>query len=429
MANIVVIGAGLGGLPAAYELHKLLGKDHKITVVSKAPKFIFTPSLPWVALGLSLLDKIQFDLAPVLEKQGITFISQAASYIAPVNQTVVTKDSQVLPYDHLVIATGPALNFAAVPGLGPEEGYTHSICTGPHALESAKAWEAFLQDPGPLIVGAAPGASCFGPAYEFAFLVDHELKKRKLRKKVDITFVTPEPYIGHMGIGGMANSRRLMEDAFSERGIKWLANAAIQEVTPTEIKMVGGQTLPYKYAMVMPSFLGPEVVRHSPDMGNAKGFVPVDKVWQHPQYPNIHPVGVITALAPVEETPIPVGTPKTGQMNESMALAVAHNIAVDLGVLKGKKVTPTLSAICFADMGDQGIAFLADPVIPPRNKSYAVKGRWVHWVKMAFEHYFLQKMRAGVALPFYEELSLKVLGMEMTEALPEEKTELQEVKP
>jgi sulfide:quinone oxidoreductase len=46
MANIVVIGAGLGGLPAAYELHKLLGKDHNITVVSKAPKFVFTPSLP-----------------------------------------------------------------------------------------------------------------------------------------------------------------------------------------------------------------------------------------------------------------------------------------------------------------------------------------------------------------------------------------------
>jgi len=418
MAHIVVIGAGLGGLPCAYELRKLLGKDHKITIVSSMSKFTFTPSLPWVALGLSPLDNIQFDLSPRLKKLSITFVQQTGFEINPVTHTVTLKEDQILNYDYLVVATGPALNFAAVPGLGPEKGYTHSICTGSHALQCAKAWDTFLRNPGPIVVGAAPGASCFGPVYEFAFLVDHELKKRKLRKYVDIHFVTPEPYIGHLGIGGMANSRRLLEDAFSERGIKWMTNAAIAEVTPTEVKLACGQALFYKYAMVMPSFLGTQIVRNSPNVGNTKGFIPVNQIWHHPLYPNIHPVGVITALAPVEETPIPIGTPKTGQMNESMAFTVAHNIAVDLGVIKGKKASPSLSAICFADMGNTGIAFLADPVIPPRNKSIAIEGRWVHWVKMAFERYFLMKMRLGIAMPFFEEFSLNILGVTLKESSP-----------
>lgn len=429
MAHVVVIGAGLGGLPCAYELKKFLGKGHKITVVSSIPKFTFTPSLPWVALGLSPLDKIQFDLSPVFKKLGIAFVDQAALQIDPVAQTVITKDNQVLNYDHLVIATGPALNFAAVRGLGPENGYTHSICTGSHALKCATAWDTFLKNPGPIVIGAAPGASCFGPAYEFAFLVDYELKKRKLRKHADIHFVTPEPYIGHLGIGGMANSRRFMEDAFNERGIKWITNGAIAEVTPTEVKLACGQTLFYRYAMVMPSFLGTQVVRNSPNLGNAKGFIPVNKIWHHPQYPNIHSVGVITALDPVEKTPIPVGTPKTGQMNESMALTVAHNIAMDLGAIKGEKASPALSAICFADMGNTGMAFLADPVIPPRNKGFAIEGRWVHWAKMAFEYYFLMKMRSGIAMPFYEEFSLKFLGITFKESNLDVFNKLQETNP
>lgn len=414
MAHVVVIGSGLGGLPCAYELKELLSKGHEITVVSSVPKFTFTPSLPWVALGLSSLEEIQLDLSPVLKKQGIAFVDQAALKIDPVAQIVVTKD-QILHYDHLVLATGPSLNCETIPGLGPDKGYTHSICTGPHALKCATAWKEFLKNPGPVVIGAAPGASCFGPMYEFAFLADRELKKLKLRKYVDIYVITPEPYMGHLGIGGMANSQRYMEDAFNERGIKWIANAAIAEITPTEVRLSDGQALSHRFAMVMPSFLGTEVIRNSP-LGNAKGFVPVNEVWQHPQYPNVHSVGVITALDPVEKTPIPVGTPKTGQMNESMAITVAHNIAIDLGDIKGEKASPALSAICFADIGDTGMLFLAEPVIPPRNQGFVKKGRWVRWAKIAFERYFLMKMRWGIAMPFFEESILKLLGITFMES-------------
>ena len=51
MAHIVIMGAGIGGMPAAYELRALLPKEHRITVVNATDTFQFTPSNPWVAVG------------------------------------------------------------------------------------------------------------------------------------------------------------------------------------------------------------------------------------------------------------------------------------------------------------------------------------------------------------------------------------------
>src|SRR3546814_20846180 len=66
-----------------------------------------------------------------------------------------------------------------VPGLGPETGFTQSVCTTRHASAAYDAYLAFLENPGPVIVGAAAGASCFGPAYEFVMILDRDLRKRK----------------------------------------------------------------------------------------------------------------------------------------------------------------------------------------------------------------------------------------------------------
>jgi sulfide:quinone oxidoreductase len=57
------------------------------------------------------------------------------------------------------------------------------------------------------VVGAVQGASCFGPAYEFAMIMDTDLRRRKIRDKVPMTFVTAEPYIGHLGLGGVGDSK------------------------------------------------------------------------------------------------------------------------------------------------------------------------------------------------------------------------------
>ncbi len=419
MANIVLIGAGLGGLPTAYELRQILPREHQITLISPGAKFTFIPSLPWVALGLVPLSRLQVDLGSVLSRRGIQWLSGSVTRLDPKQQQVWVGE-QTITYDYLVIATGADLDLESVPGLGPEHGYTQSVCTPHHAELAWQAWQRFLEQPGELVVGAVPGASCFGPLYEFALLADFVLRQKGLR--VPITIVTPEPYAGHLGIGGMANSAQLVTRLLWERQINLIDNVAITAITPQTVVLASGESLPFKFAMVLPPFRGPQFVRQTPDLGDHQGFIPVLNTYQHPQYANIYSVGVVTQLAPPEPTPIPIGVPKTGQMTEAMGLAVAHNLAYTLGEIQAPPVQPTLEAVCFADFGNTGILFVAAPVIVPageRHRTLALRGPWVGLLKTGFERYFLWKMSLGLGVPWFERWALRGLGLTLTRPLPQ----------
>jgi len=88
-----------------------------------------------------------------------------------------------------------------------------------------------MESPGPIVVGSAQMVSCFGPSYELAFEMDAELRRMKMRHKVPIIYLTSEPYLGHMGVGGLGNSKRFFEDEFADRDIKSITSQAIEEVT------------------------------------------------------------------------------------------------------------------------------------------------------------------------------------------------------
>lgn len=419
MTHIVVLGAGLGGVPMALEMRQQARREDRVTVVSDRGTFDFTPSNPWVGVGWRKPDDIRVPLAPVFEKRHIDFIEGAATKLDPRTKTLTIDGHGELAYDYLVIATGPKLNFAAVPGLGPHGGHTHSVCTTPHAHEAFEAWERFVENPGPIIVGAAQGASCFGPAYEYAFILDTELRKRKLRDRVPMTFVTSEPYVGHLGLDGVGDTKGLLESELRDRHIKFITSARITEVkagsmTVEEVGPDGAvrasHELPHAYSMILPSFKGIDALQGLDGLVNEGGFVLVDKTQQNKAFPEIFSVGVCVAIPPVETYAVPVGVPKTGFMIESMVRATAHNIRA---LIDGK--TPdheaTWNALCLADFGDGGAAFVAIPQIPPRNVNWAAQGRWVHLAKVAFEKYFISKMRSGVSEPFYERIVLDMLGI------------------
>jgi sulfide:quinone oxidoreductase len=421
MARIVVIGAGIGGLPTSYELRRILPPEHQITLISNTPKFTFIPSLPWVGLGLKPLEHIQLDVEKLVKNRGIEWVLGGVSQILPELKQVTAGD-RVISYDYAVIATGAELALDVVPGLQAEAGYVQSVCNPSHALKAAAAWQEFLKNPGDLVVGAIPGAGCFGPAYEFALLADWLLRRYRLRDKVSISFVTPEPYVGHLGISGMANSPELVTKLLQQRNIQVFENAAISQIEREKIYLADGSKLAYSYAMLLPPFRGARFLREAPYLSDKNGFLPVLPTYQHPQFPSIYSVGVTTQLKSPETTPIPIGVPKTGQMTEAMGMAVAHNIAVQLGVISAPLVTPTLEALCLADFGDTGIAFLADQVLPnpitgKRRRAVAMEGRWVSWSKTAFEKFFLTKMRCGVAVPWFEHWVLQVLGLSLVQPL------------
>ena len=422
MAHIVVLGAGIGGMPAAYELRAALDRRHRITVVNALDHFQFVPSNPSLAVGWRDRESITFPIKPSLDKKGIGFVAQRVQRIDALGDALELADGSRPPYDYLVVTTGPKLAFDEVPGAGPE-GHTQSICTVGHAQQAHEAYRRFIADPGPAIIGAMPGASCFGPAYEFAFIFSKDLQSRRLRHKVPITFVTSEPYIGHLGLGGVGDSKSMLESELRNRDIKWITNARTTRVedgrmSVTELDEAGGvkkeHELPFAFSMMLPAFKGVDAVAGVEGLCNPRGFVLVDEHQRSRAYRNIFAAGVCIAIPPVEATPVPTGAPKTGYMIETMVTAIVRNIADELA---GRPVTHkgSWNAICLADMGDTGAAFVALPQVPPRNVNWFRKGKWVHLAKIAYEKYFLYKMKTGSSEPVYEKHVLKLLGIERLE--------------
>jgi sulfide:quinone oxidoreductase len=422
MAHIVIVGAGTGGMPAAYELRDALDRSHRITVVNALEDFQFVPSNPWVAVGWRDREAVSFPIRPRLEKKGIEFVAQRVQRIDAPGNALELADGTRLDYNYLVLTTGPKLAFDDVPGAGPDA-HTLSICTFEHANDAWARYQEFIKQPGPAIIGAMPGASCFGPAYEFAFIFNKDLQRRKLRHKVPLTFVTSEPYIGHLGLGGVGDSKSMLESELRGIDAKWITNAKVTRVEAgkmfvTELDDAGQvkkeHELPFAYSMMLPAFKGVDPVAQVEGLCNPRGFVLIDEHQRSKKYRNIFAAGVCVAIPPVEATPVPTGAPKTGYMIETMVTAIVRNIAADIS---GQPATAkaTWNAICLADMGDTGAAFVALPQIPPRNVNWFKKGKWVHFAKIAFEKYFIHKMKTGSSEPVYEKVVLKALGIERLE--------------
>ena len=418
MAHIVILGAGTGGMTCAYEMREKVRPWDKVTVISDSPNFHFAPSNPWIAVNWRTREDIEIPLAPYFERNGIDLITIPAKRVHPKKDQIELTNGQIVDYDFLVIATGPKLAFDEVEGMGPGKN-THSVCHIDHAVEAGKAWNQFIGDPGPIIVGAAQGTSCFVPAYEFAMIMDTDLRKRKIRDQVPIAFVTAEPYIGHFGLGGVGDSRGLMEAALRERQIKWICNAIITRVEPekmfvTELDDMGNvkkeHELPFKHSMILPAFKGVDAVSDIENLTDQRGFILIDAYQRNPEYDNIYAVGVCVNIPPVESTPVPTGAPKTGYMLESMVSATVYNICAMLnGDAPDHKAS--WNAICLADFGDTGAAFVALPQNPPRNVNWCREGKWARLAKIAFEKYFLRKMKKGTTEPIYEKYVLNVLGI------------------
>src|SRR5512147_1969549 len=300
-------------MPMAYEMKSALRAEDRVTVVGNGPTFHFVPSNPWVAVGWRKRSDIEFPVAPPLAKRGIAFEPAGAKRVHPADRRVELNDGRFVDYDYLVIATGPKLAFDEVEGLGPL-GHTQSICHVDHAVKAGEAWQAFVKEPGPVVVGAVQGASCFGPAYEFAFIMDTDLRRRRLRDRVPMTFVTAEPYIGHLGLGGVGDSKTLLESAMREKHIKWITNAKVTKVEAGQMyvtehdeegKPKKEHVLPFKHSMMLPAFKGIDAVLGIEGLVNPRGFVLIDEFQRNPKFQNVYAVGVCVAIPPVEATPVP----------------------------------------------------------------------------------------------------------------------------
>jgi sulfide:quinone oxidoreductase len=392
--KVLVLGGNFAGLTAAITLRRELGDDVDVTLLSKSSRFVFYPSLIWLPFGKRTSRDISVPIGRMLEARGIHFVHAEAETIDPASRTVTTS-AGTHDYDYLVVATGYVNDFDVVPGLGPG-GNAFAITALDAAVDAAEGWARFVNEPGPVVVAATQGAACFGAAYEFAFNMAYQLKRHGLQRRAPLHYVTAEPFPGHFGIGGLAGGERMLELFFKMTGVQTVFDVAVEEVLPGELRLADGRAFPFRYAMVVPPFLGAEVVRRS-GLGNPRGFIDVKDTYQTLDHPNVYAVGIAAAVNAPWNLANAVGVPKTGFPSETMARVAATNIASQI---RGEEPTKEenfaeIPALCIMDAGNNGAAIVADRMLPPRRWGAIIPGPQNHLGKIAFERYFLWKVRNG----------------------------------
>ncbi len=419
--KIIIIGAGISGHTVSLNLIRKLKRKAEIIVISPNGNYQWVPSNIWIGTGHMKAKQVYFPLKPVYDKLGIDFHQAKVISIHPEGDTgennpYVTAEyvageksgqNTKIYYDFLVNATGPKLNFEAVPGLGPDAGNTVSICTYGHATHAYEELSKVIEkmkkgQRQKIVIGLGHGgATCQGAALEYTLNVASLIKKQGLEDMADIRYITNEMFIGDLGMGGayvknsgyIAHTRNIVSSLFYEYGVKWYTQSSVYKVESGKIYYETYQgealTMDYDFAMLIPPFSGVGITGVGPNGENYtdKLFKPnklmiVDanyesakkpyhewsgedwpKKLQNPTYPNIFAVGI--AFAPPHSIskphttpggrPLTPAPPRTGMPSAVMAHATALNLAewIKTGnpTFKHKASMAEIASVCVVSIG------------------------------------------------------------------------------
>jgi sulfide:quinone oxidoreductase len=251
-ARIVILGAGFGGLEAAFDLRRRAGERAQITLVSDQDHFLFKPNSIYVPFGLDP-ERLRVPLAKPARRRGIELVRARAHEIDPDARRVVA-DGHTLPYDFLVVATGAGMRAEEVPGL---DQHAISTWTPEDMLHLRSAIADIVAAAGRgerrrVLFCVPPNNKCAGPLYEIVLMLETWLRRKHARAGAEITWATYEDsYIQAFG----PRLHDVVEREFERRDITGHHGYVVERVEPTAAVFTNGESLEYDLLVAFPPYI------------------------------------------------------------------------------------------------------------------------------------------------------------------------------
>ncbi|HSB28301.1 MAG TPA: FAD-dependent oxidoreductase [Pyrinomonadaceae bacterium] len=373
MSNILILGAGFGGVIAAESLVKELGSEHQITLISRNRNFIFYPELVRLAFGKCEPDDIRFDVREAMLNHRVRFIEAEVARIEPGSRHVKLAHGEIegdLSYDYLIIALGRRLATERVAGFFE---YAQHLLSIDSALKFGETLKKF--EKGRAVIGQCPGSRLPVPVYETAFALSRMFEEKGTRDGIRITIVSPDPPGLQFGDGDVALALR---SAFDEHSIEYLPDFPIERIEPGTLITANGHRLNFSLLMLLPPFRGPGAVTGL-SITDDEGYIKVDRTLKVEGTANIYAIGDCVNFA----------GPKLGHMAVQQAAVAAANVAAEIKGVKPSKFYDHELMLVIDEGGQESIYLHRG--LWNTDSSVVKQGRFWTWAKRVHDKFWLAK--------------------------------------